>query len=387
MGRAILRGVFVFGTALLSGGGAALLGTCGPFVDTAGDAFCPFVLEIFYLGVTTGTTATTYSPGDNVTRLQMAAFLSRSVDKTLARGARRAALNQFWTPQNGSVLGIAPLDFFPLWIESDGTDVWVPATDGTQVWRIRGSDLKLVETWLGMDNVRGVAMGAGKVFVSGYTTPGKLFVIDPTQPAGSGTAVATNLGSGPSFLTFDGARVWSANNGGSVSIVTPGATIPWSVTTVTVGFSNPVGVLFDGASVWATDTGSTPGRLVKLNFAGTILQTVTVGGGPRISVFDGANVWVPNDLDASVSVVRASSGAVLATLTGNGLSHPQSASFDGERILVCNPTNNSVSLWLAAGLSPIGNFSTGANTMPWGSCSDGTRFWLAFNQSPSLARF
>src|SRR5215471_13604816 len=77
---------------LLGGWAAAALGACGPFSDVAADAFCPFVLEIFYLGITTGTTATTYSPADNVTRLQMAAFLSRSVDGVLKRGSRRAAL-------------------------------------------------------------------------------------------------------------------------------------------------------------------------------------------------------------------------------------------------------------------------------------------------------
>jgi hypothetical protein len=376
---------FLLAAALLSAGSGALQGLCGPFTDTAADAFCPFVLEIFTLGITTGTTATTFSPADNVTRLQMAAFLSRSVDRTLQRGSRRSALSQFWTPQNGTVIGIAPLDFFPTWIESDGTDVWVPRTDGTQVWRIRGSDLKLLETWTGVTDARGIAMAAGKVFVTGYNSPGKLYRIDPTQPVAAGAvSVATNLGVGPAFLAFDGARIWSADNGGSVSIVTPGATIPWTVTVVSTG-SATVGVLFDGTNVWATDAGT--GKLLKLSAAGAILQTVTVGVGPKVAVFDGANIWVPNDGDSSVSVVRASTGAVLATLTGNGLSNPQSAAFDGERILVTNPTNNSVSLWAAAGLTPIGSVSTGANTMPWGSCSDGTRFWLAYNQSPSLARF
>jgi len=55
-------------TALLTGASKELIGTCGPFTDAALDAFCPFVLEIFYLGITTGTTATTYDPAANVTR-------------------------------------------------------------------------------------------------------------------------------------------------------------------------------------------------------------------------------------------------------------------------------------------------------------------------------
>ena len=71
--------------AILAGASSALIGTCGPFTDEAADAFCPFVLEIFYLGITTGTTATTFDPTSNVSRLQMAAFLSRTVDGPEAR--------------------------------------------------------------------------------------------------------------------------------------------------------------------------------------------------------------------------------------------------------------------------------------------------------------
>jgi hypothetical protein len=44
---------------VLLGASSVLFGLCGPFTDVAADAFCPFVLEIFYLGITTGTTPTT----------------------------------------------------------------------------------------------------------------------------------------------------------------------------------------------------------------------------------------------------------------------------------------------------------------------------------------
>src|SRR4249919_2622965 len=82
------------------GAASALLGACGPFADFTDATFCPFVLEIFYLGITTGTTPTTYDPASSVSRLQMAAFLSRTVDAGLKRGGRRAALQQFWITQN-----------------------------------------------------------------------------------------------------------------------------------------------------------------------------------------------------------------------------------------------------------------------------------------------
>ena len=75
--------------AILTGGAAGLFAVCGPFTDVSDVGFCPFVLEVFYLGVTTGTTPTTYDPSGTVTRLQMAAFLSRTVDGVLKRGGGR----------------------------------------------------------------------------------------------------------------------------------------------------------------------------------------------------------------------------------------------------------------------------------------------------------
>jgi hypothetical protein len=113
--------------AIGAGGGTAILGTCGPFTDFTDAGFCPFVLEIFYLGITTGTTPTTYDPAANVTRLQMAAFLSRGVDGVLKRGSRRAALNRFWTTEANTSLAmttIAPGTFLE-GVVSDGEDVWV----------------------------------------------------------------------------------------------------------------------------------------------------------------------------------------------------------------------------------------------------------------------
>jgi DNA-binding beta-propeller fold protein YncE len=224
----------------------------------------------------------------------------------------------------------------------------------------------------------------GRVLVTGQTNPGNLYMIDPSQAPGVVTTVASNLGYGSLGLTFDGARVWTTNPGTSdVSIVTPGATIPWTVTTVTAGFSIPVGALYDGANVWVTNQNA--GTLVKLDSAGAILPTVTVGSLPTIPIFDGRNIWVPNSDSNSVSVVRASSGVVLQTLTGNGLNNPQGGAFDGERVLITNFMGNSVSLWKAADLTALGSFATGSR--PSGACSDGVNFWITLIVTNKLARF
>jgi hypothetical protein len=85
-------------------------------------------------------------------------------------------------------------------------------------------------------------------------------------------------------------------------------------------------------------------------------------------------------------VVSASTGAILATLTGNGIDDAFSAAFDGERVMVMSPGANTVSLWRAADLAPLGFFSTGPITIPFFACSDGVNFWISL-ASGQLARF
>jgi hypothetical protein len=156
------------------------------------------------------------------------------------------------------------------------------------------------------------------------------------------------------------------------------------VTTVTTGFGGVYGAVFDGANVWVTDVGAN--KLFKLDSAGAILQTVTVPATPHQPVFDGANIWVPTSSSA-VAVIRASNGATLATLTGNGLGTGYTAAFDGQRVLVTNIFENSVSLFKAADLTPLGSFPTGAGSNPVGACSDGINFWVVLSNTNRLARF
>ena len=381
----LIRTLTVLAACLGSGAASYLAGICGPFTDVSDAAFCPFVLEVFYAGITTGTTPTTYDPATSVSRLQMAAFLSRTVDGTLKRAGRRTAMRQTWNTQNANALGVTTVGTSPFGCEADGLDVWVTNISDASVSRVRAASGNFLGTWTGATNAREVLVAMGKVLVTGGNTPGKLYRIDPTEPAGVVTTVASNLGIAPFGITFDGGRVWVANAGGSVSIVTPGVAIPWAVTSVSTGFQGPIGSLFDGSNVWVTDFKAN--RLFKLDAFGAILQTVTVGTGGGLPAFDGTNIWVPNSNDNSVTVVRASSGAVLTTLTGNGQDMPFSAAFDGERVLVTSQNGDAVSLWKAANLSPLESVFTGSITAPTGVCSDGIHFWIALQGSNHLARF
>jgi hypothetical protein len=375
-------------------------GTCGgvnvtlPFTDVMGNAFFCQIAAAYFSGLTNGTTATTFSPTQTVTREQMAAFTTRTLDQSLKRGSQRAVAKKWWTPQDANSLTLTTVGSVPVSVEFDGTDLWVANRGSGTVMRIRPSDGKVLDTWTGAISNFGIVAAMGRIFISGATNPGTLYMIDPTQPAGAVTTVTSNLGNQPLGIAFDGSRIWTANGGspGSVSIVTLN---PISVTTVATGFdfSSPIGILYDGSNIWVTDQGAP--TMFKLNSDGSSAGNFSTGLAPQNPVFDGANIWVPGFTSNSLTVVRVKDAQgnplatpfVLATLTDNGLDGPISAAFDGERILVTNRSSHSVSLWKAADLTPLGSFSTGAGTNPHGACSDGLNFWITLSLTDKLARF
>jgi hypothetical protein len=363
-----------------------------PYTDVASvaDPFCPGIMEAYVTGISKGTTPTTFSPNNSVTRVQMTTFLQRAVDQVLTRASRRAALNQWWTPQTTNAMQMIALGQVPAYCAADGENIWVSASIGLvgEVVQVQASTGKVLGTWTGATYSQGVVVAGGKIYVVG--APSRLLVIDPTQPPGAVTVAASNLGGGGGVaqgIAFDGTHLWTANAGppGSVSIITPQATTPYPVTTVSTGFSSPEGIVYDGVYIWVTDNSA--GTLLKLDSAGAILQTVAVGNGPRIPVFDGANIWVPNTLSNSLTVVQASTGNVVATInadSSNQLNSPTTASFDGERVLVTN--FESVTVFKAADLSVITNVTTGGAST-FAACSDGINFWITLYSAEALARF
>src|SRR5262249_16792591 len=159
-----------------------------------------------------------YNPSGNVTRDQMAAFITRTQDSALRRGNKRAALQQFWTttpnyPSANGGLGTTTVGSQPFLVESDGTDLWVANAISAPVSRVRASDGKQLDTWTAATSARGVLVAMGRVFVTGNTFPGSLYMIDPTQAGGAVTVVSSTLGSDSLGIAFDGSRIWTANTG------------------------------------------------------------------------------------------------------------------------------------------------------------------------------
>jgi hypothetical protein len=362
----------------------------------AGSIFFCQIAEAYFSGLTSGTDATHYSPSANVTRDQMAAFITRTLDQTLNRGSERAALDQFWTTQTSGGVGLTALDngtgsAGPGSLCSDGLDIWVaaanPSTGNETVVRVRGNTGNLLQTWTGAPSANGVIVARGKVFITGDTTPGGLYIIDPTQSPGPVTVITGSLPSNPRDIAYDGLHIWTAN----FTSVSKVFLNPLTVATFTTGLVHPDGIVYDGSTIWVTDTGDD--KLKQLDSNGNVLLSVGVGSEPAKPVFDGANIWVPNASDNTVSVVRAvgsNAGTVLATLSGNGLASPVSAAFDGERVLITNSSlggGGSVSLWKSTDLTPLDNVAF-ANQCIY-ACSDGTYFWFTIFTAGGgkLARF
>jgi hypothetical protein len=351
-------------------------GNCGgetvtlPFTDVMASAFFCQIAEAYFSGLTNGTTATTYSPEVTVTREQMAAFITRTLDQSLRRGSQRAAMKRFYigtTPGYSQTI----VGDNPSFCECDGADVWVANASSGTVSRLRASDGDLLQTWTGATQAFGVVTVNDKIYVTGKTTPGSVYRINAQGTPGAVTVLSNTVGNAPEGIAYDGSNLWTANTSGSVSRV---AISGGSTTTFTTGFVNVRGILFDGTNIWVTDNDNT---LKKLDANGAILQTVNVGLGPRYPVYDGINIWVPNEGDDTITVVRASTGQVLATIsTPPTLTGPVSAAFDGEKVLV---TANSgfVAFYKATDLSLITTRNIAiAGTPGFGTCSDGTKFFV-----------
>jgi hypothetical protein len=380
--------------AVFAGGAVRIVqDQCGPFTDVT-PAFCPYILELYYLGITAGTSATTFSPDDPLTRGQGAVFTAKGLNQSLARSSRRAALGQWWHPSffPWTVgLGVTSLPDVLGPLVCDGADVWVGGN--SSLFRVRASDGKLLDT----GKTTGSLLAAmGRIFVGGTSsTPGEgaLYMIDPAGPASAATQVAT-LPPYPSALAFDGASIWTVNGqSGSVSIVTPSSSAPWPVTTVTDGLQAPTFIVFDGQSIWVSDI--TACALLRLDGSGVVTQTVSFGSFPCIvgkPVFDGANLLVPTG--DSLQVVHATDGTVVATIPiGTGA---EAVGFDGERILVERSsggqnTPRGVTLLRAADFATLRSESFDPIGGPaiLGIASDGLNFWVTLqtNDGFSLARY
>ena len=244
----------------MCGGASSML----PFTDVAGgNIFFCSIASAYFTGLTSGTTPTTYSPAAPVPREQMAAFITRTMDQSLRRGNRRAALQQWWQPTTDSALRPTSVGDVPAKLASDGADIWVASHGEDAVIQVQGSNGKLLAVHSQANGAHDVVVAAGVVFITGLLgpgTPGKVYVIQPQEEPDPVTVFA-DTGPNPTGITFDGTNLWTANNAGGLAggSITK---IPFSQppTTFAAGFTAPADVLWDGEKSMGRRFCSGPGQ-------------------------------------------------------------------------------------------------------------------------------
>jgi len=105
-----------------------------------------------------------------------------------------------------------------------------------------------------------------------------------------------------------------------------------------VGYG-PIGLAFDGANIWVVNQNDR--TVTKLRaIDGANQGTFRVGRTPLEAAYDGANIWVTNFLDDTVTKLRASDGAVLGTFPAGAT--PTGIAFDGTSLWIANQSANTV---------------------------------------------
>lgn len=392
--------------ALLSTHLRADTGTCAgqmitiPFTDvSAGSVFFCSIAEAYFSALTNGTTSTTYGPSDPVLREQMAAFVTRTMDQSIKRSSRRAALGEWWINQSRVVESDIPSGGEnPQYLACDGMSVWVSNTTTNNVTRIDIKTGQIIANVVGIPQPEKIVIVSGNAYIPSFQASGALYFSDITATGTTGPFVSRfNVGVNPVGVTYDGQNFWTANFGtgpGSGAVSRFGLITTSPLNTFTQGFSQPYGILFDGANLWVTDRGDTGLKRVDIS-TGAVLQTIPLTGVVGHPVFDGTNLWIPCSAIAQLGVpdkvfvvrgVGGLTGTVLAQLTGNGLNGCQQAAFDGERIMVANTAGQSVCLWKASDLSPIASVNLSlldTSFNPRGVCSDGVTFFIGLRNQNS----
>jgi len=134
----------------------------------------------------------------------------------------------------------------------------------------------------------------------------------------------------------------------------------WYKANLTTSFpvgTSPGAVTFDGANIWVSNQFDNTVTKLRAN-DGANLGTFPVGLHPLGLAFDGASIWVSNGDDDTITKLRASDGSLLGTFpAGHG---PVQLAFDGANL----------------GVFPLGTFPAGVAVVE-GVAFDGANIWVA----------
>jgi DNA-binding beta-propeller fold protein YncE len=134
----------------------------------------------------------------------------------------------------------------------------------------------------------------------------------------------------------------------------------------------PDGLAFDGANVWVANQQDNTVTKLRAN-DGKVLGTFgPLGNGPSNTIFDGENIWISCFQGNEIDKVRASDGAILGRFVQLS---PEFLAFDGTYIWMTNgELTENVRKMRASDGQDVGVFSVGPGT--GGILFDGANIWV-----------
>ncbi len=148
---------------------------------------------------------------------------------------------------------------------------------------------------------------------------------------------------------------------------------------VAIGITN-YGVVYDGANIWVANYPDN--TVTKLRAADGALRAVYKVPGPWGMAFDGRNIWVANYSGDTVTKLRAADGALMG-IYPVGV-NPRAVLFDGAYIWVASGgVSGSLTRLRAADGAPVWTIPVDD---PWGMAYDGKTVWVTNNRANRVTR-
>ena len=158
------------------------------------------------------------------------------------------------------------------------------------------------------------------------------------------------------------------------------------------GLSNPTDVAYGDSHVFAINIFE--GSVTEIDAStGAIIATLSGApyglDGPTAEVSDGSHIWFLNTGANTVTEIDASTGAWIQTLSdpSYNFDQPYGAVFDGANIWVANTANNTVTETQRFNWEPCSRSLAGSQygfDYPWGLASDGTDLWVTNERGNSI---